>query len=447
MATPPTTQRLAELLIEPRETLEVEAKCWIDIVSDGDHKALLAKAIIALANHGGGVIIIGFEKSANGLVPAQGRPTSLAGYTSDAVNAVVNRYAEPTFHCDVQILTAPGGREAFPIIVVPGGHKVPIKAKRSGPNGQVIQQHTCYIRRPGPQSEPPLTAQEWDSFLARCLSNRRDELLDTLRLIIEGGAPATPVETDVDRVTKWFKASEARWKELTETLPDSHPARLEHGYYVVGFEALGDFEPRSGGRLVEALRAGVVRHTGWPPFWVPTRSGIEPYIYDGNVECWLGIGSKFQEPAHSDFWRVSPEGQFFLIRGYQEDGGIKGIHPGTLFDITLPVWRLGEILLYAASMAGQLGAYQANIVLVAKWMGLNDRELTHLRGTRALFERYVAHQERYYTNLTVQADQIGDTLPELVHSVLHPLYELFDFFQLPATLVTEELAKMRAGQF
>lgn len=108
MATPPATQRLAELLIEPRETLEVEAKCWIDIVSDGDHKALLAKAIIALANHGGGVTIIGFQKSANGLVPAQGRPTSLAGYTSDAVNAVVNRYVEPTFHCDVQILTAPG---------------------------------------------------------------------------------------------------------------------------------------------------------------------------------------------------------------------------------------------------------------------------------------------------------------------------------------------------
>jgi hypothetical protein len=91
MATPPVTQRLAELLIEPRETLEVEAKRWIDIVNDGDHKALLAKAIIALANHGGGVVTIGFEKSANGLVPAQGRPPNLAGYTSDTVNAVVSR--------------------------------------------------------------------------------------------------------------------------------------------------------------------------------------------------------------------------------------------------------------------------------------------------------------------------------------------------------------------
>lgn len=447
MAIPPVTQRLAELVIEPRETLEVEAKRWIDIVNGGDHKALLAKAIIALANHGGGVIIIGFEKSANGLVPAQDRPTNLAGYTSDTVNAVVNRYAEPTFHCDVQIVTAPGSMEAFPIIVVPGGHKVPIRAKRSGPNEQGIQQHTFYIRRPGPQSEPPQTAQEWDSLLARCLSNRRDELLDTLRLIMEGGAPAAPVETDVDRVTKWFEASKARWKELVERLRADHPARLEHGYYAVGFEAVGDFEPRSGGRLLEALRAGVIRHSGWPPFWVPTRKDIEPRIHDGNVECWLGPDSKFQEPAHSDYWRVSPHGQFFLIRGYQEDGEIKGIRPGKLFDITLPAWRLGEILLYTASMARQLGAPQAQIVLVAKWTGLSGRELTHLGGTRLLVETHVSHQDRYCNNLAVQADQIGDTLPELVHRVLHPLYELFDFFQLPMTLVTEELAQMRANRF
>jgi transcriptional regulator with XRE-family HTH domain len=447
MATAPVTQRLAELLIEPRETLEVEAKSWIDIVNHGDHKALLAKAIIALANHGGGVIIIGFEKSADGLVPAQGRPANLAGYTSDTVNAVVNRYAEPTFHCDVQILTAPGSTEAFPIVVVPGGHKVPIKAKRSGPNGQIIQQHTCYIRRPGPQSEPPQTAQEWDGFFARCLSNRRDELLDTLRLLIEGGVPAAPVETDIDRVTKWFQASKARWKELAESLPDGHPARLEHGYYAVGFEAAGDFEPRSGGRLLEALRAGVVRHSGWPPFWVPTRKEIEPHIYEDNVECWLGPDSKFQEPAHSDFWRVSPRGQFFLIRGYQEDGGIKGIRPGKLFDITLPTWRLGEILLYTASIARQLGAPQAKMVLMAEWAGLNGRELTHLDGTRVLFESHLSHQDKYCSNLTAQADQIGDTLPELVHRALHPLYELFDFFQLPMTLVTEELARMRANRF
>jgi transcriptional regulator with XRE-family HTH domain len=393
------------------------------------------------------VIIIGFEAAANAMTPAQGRPTNLAAYTPDSVNAVVNRYIDPGFHCDVRILSAPDNSNMYPIIVVPGGHRVPVRAKRSAPNGQTLQQNMYYIRRPGPQSEPPQTAQEWDALMRRCLSNAREELLNSFRFLMEG-APAPLVETDLDRVRRWFEASKARWKELAEQLPAGHGARLEHGYYAVGFEVIGDIEQYDGVACLERLRAGVVRHSGWPPFWVPTRAGIEPYIYEGSVECWLGPDSTFRDPAHSDFWRVSRQGQFFLIRGYQEDGEeIRHSRPGKLFDVTLPTWRLGEVLLYAANMAQQFGVPKAEVVLVAEWTGLNGRELTHLGGTRILSGGHVAHQARYDTSLAIQADQIRDALPELVHRALRPLYELFDFFQLPMTLVAQELARMRANQF
>jgi hypothetical protein len=162
----------------------------------------------------------------------------------------------------------------------------------------------------------------------------------------------------------------------------------------------------------------------------------------------LGSESKIRDPAHSDFWRVSFLGQFFLIRGYQEDSvEFKHSKPGRLFDITLPTWRLGEILLYAASMARQFETLQSNVVVIAEWAGLSGRGLTHLERTRLIVEEHVAHQDMYCVNLVIQADKIGDALPELVHRALHPLYELFDFFQLPMTLVTEELARMRASQF
>ena len=39
------TRRLADLLRDPRETLDVELKEWLDIVDDGEHKATLAKAL------------------------------------------------------------------------------------------------------------------------------------------------------------------------------------------------------------------------------------------------------------------------------------------------------------------------------------------------------------------------------------------------------------------
>src|ERR1700722_13929213 len=54
-----TARRLADLLVDPHETLDFEIKGWLD-VSASEHQAKLAKGIIAMANHGGGYILIGF---------------------------------------------------------------------------------------------------------------------------------------------------------------------------------------------------------------------------------------------------------------------------------------------------------------------------------------------------------------------------------------------------
>src|SRR5215472_1693020 len=112
---PPIARRLADLLIDPHETLDVEYKEWLDIVDNHDHKATLANALVALANHGGGSVIFGFSETAGGVVAAGNRPANLAAYTPDTVNAVVTAYAEPSFHCDVNIVKAPDGLQ-YPII-------------------------------------------------------------------------------------------------------------------------------------------------------------------------------------------------------------------------------------------------------------------------------------------------------------------------------------------
>jgi predicted HTH transcriptional regulator len=141
-------QRLPDLLRNPRETLDIELKGWLDLVNDDAHRALLAKAIIALANHGGGIIVFGFEETATGVVAANGRPANLADFSPDRINSAVNRFAEPPFHCDVEIVASPNDGLQYPVVVVPGGHQFPIRSRRSGPNGQGIQQNIYYIRRP-----------------------------------------------------------------------------------------------------------------------------------------------------------------------------------------------------------------------------------------------------------------------------------------------------------
>ena len=72
---------LGDLLAEPREALDVEVKEWLDLTNN-DHRALVAKEIIALANHGGGYLMIGFEELTDGSFKPRilARRTSMHGH-------------------------------------------------------------------------------------------------------------------------------------------------------------------------------------------------------------------------------------------------------------------------------------------------------------------------------------------------------------------------------
>lgn len=442
-----SSRRLSDLLIDPHETLEIELKEWLDIFGNNDHKAVLAKGLIALANHGGGFVIIGFSETDQGVSPAPNRPANLAAYTPDTVNSVVLAYAEPSFHCDVTVVAAPDGAQ-YPIITIPGGHRVPIKARRDGPNGQIVRQNFYYVRRPGPQSEPPQNGAEWDALIRRCISNGRDDLLNQFRGILSGAVGTESPPNELEQTTQWLDRSIARWQEVVSGLPADSPVRFPRGHFAFAYQLFGNLRELRGNELRSALDRGTVPHTGWPEFWVPPRQGIQPYVQDGNIECWIARDGGEQSAAHSDFWRASPQGQLFLIRGYQEDDAAeRRIEPGTQFDITLPAWRVGEVLLHASNMAREFSDPQARVVLITEWTGLTGRHLGNIEGRRHLWGGHTAQQGAIRTNLTVQADQISDSLPELVSKLIVPVYELFDFFTLPAQLIAEELTRMRANRF
>src|SRR6266576_5114099 len=88
------TPRLLELLRNPAEDLSFEIKEWLDL-RDNVHKAKLAQAIIALANHGGGALLLGYAQQADGaFIPAEPRPANLSGYSADIVNDISRSYFE-----------------------------------------------------------------------------------------------------------------------------------------------------------------------------------------------------------------------------------------------------------------------------------------------------------------------------------------------------------------
>ncbi|GAI57847.1 unnamed protein product, partial [marine sediment metagenome] len=204
--------QLQQLVTYPQESLEVEIKSWMDL-TDNEVKAKLAKHLIALANHGGGYIIFGLKENNGFWVPDESnRPTNFNSYDQDTVNSIVQKYSEPVFHCTVYYPQRLDNNKEYPVIAVPGGHKVPIKAKRSGPNNNFIQENSYYIRRIGPSSDIAQSAQEWDTLIQKVIRNSRDELLSAIRDIMNGPIINT-TSSDIEKKTElenWIKNSEER---------------------------------------------------------------------------------------------------------------------------------------------------------------------------------------------------------------------------------------------
>jgi len=162
-----SVERLEDLVDNPRESLDVELKPWLDLRDEFD-RASLAHALLALVNHGGGFAVLGFTANGGHWVRAPGKPPDDAKYSPDTVNEIVKKYADPQFHCEVHRITRGEGATHL-VIAVPRRQKVPVRARASGPGNKHVKKDAYYIRRPGPESAPPQSPAEWDALIRRCV--------------------------------------------------------------------------------------------------------------------------------------------------------------------------------------------------------------------------------------------------------------------------------------
>lgn len=426
------------------ETLATELKAWLDL-STPEGKANLAKAAIALANHGGGTIVMGLRESSTGPLISEPLPSNIPRYNVDDVNAAINRYADPSVHCDVVHLLHPTSRHEHAFVVVPGGHRTPIMSVRDLP-GKIASQ-VAYIRKAGPKSEPPYTSEEWRVLITRCVQNEREALLDSIRIILQGQSLERAETEEVDKLEAFQKSSRARWKKMLESVPSDSPVRFQHGSYEQVYKVL-DVAPTPDLREVKnrLSKASEIKMTGWGPFVFFTRPPIGPIPAGDAIEAWLGYAENgVSDPRHADFWRVSRDGFLYEIRGFDEDFTEKA-KPGTVLDLTTPIWRIGETILYVARYA-ELFADDPEIAMQIEYRGLAGREL------RSIFDqRYLSYDRRCVIDSLVirgqqRASVITDNTVEVLMALLSPLYEAFDFAPLTTDMISRELAKFRNSRF
>lgn len=245
-----------------------------------------------------------------------------------------------------------------------------------------------------------------------------------------------------------------RWRELTNALTKDSPGRFPDGWYRIDYAIEGDLKTVELHHLEDMLRKAQRRNTGWPLFLFLTRPEVTPREVDGVIECWLkpadaGVDRPFGDAAHCDFWRAAPTGRAVIMRGYQEDVQ-DTFAPRTIFDTTLPTWRLGEALLHAEALAGQLAEDKdkVRVRLRVLYTGLSGRVLRAWANPMAdlFMEGGAARSDEAMLETVVPVKEIQSNLATYLHPLVASLFERFGVTGLSVDRVEAELEKMRGNR-
>ncbi|MBS0234169.1 MAG: helix-turn-helix domain-containing protein [Proteobacteria bacterium] len=246
-----------------------------------------------------------------------------------------------------------------------------------------------------------------------------------------------------------------RWRELTASLPQTSPARFPDGWYRFDYALEGDLKELDLETFKKRLEEAVVPFTGWPLFLFLTRHILEPHEVDDVIECWLKPGTDeferaLDNAAHCDFWRASPQGRAFIMRGYQEDTQ-DTFPPHTVFDTTLPIWRMAEALTHAKNL-GRLIAEDPEKMTIrfrALYTGLSGRVLRSWANPLAdLFvEGGAARSDEASLETSISLLDVENDLAKAVHPLVASLFERFGITGLTVDRVRAEVERMIKGRF
>jgi transcriptional regulator with XRE-family HTH domain len=268
----------------------------------------------------------------------------------------------------------------------------------------------------------------------------REEVIDPMHRGPSSDGPSAGI-------VSWERAVKLRLQERID--PDESEMlddRYRFGTYSTSYILQGVSPVPSLPELRKLLQRAQGQETGWPVWSLAEGTPDRARPVDGGIEAWFQ-DNRFRDPSHSDFWRAEPAGRLCLIRGYDEDGedaGREGLKPGTVLDITIPLWRVGPAVRHAARLGALTGASRAEFMM--RWEGLEGRKLTNFAERRRMISgEYECLQNTVETSVEFGIEEVEDRLPELVKALVAPLYAAFEFFEPPDDLYGTAIEKMRVG--
>lgn len=439
-------EKIQFLIDNLQEGLSIEVKNWLGGISNNEERSRLAKEIIALANNGGGHIFIGFEddEQHSEITPEAGE---FEAFTQDNISNLIARYAEPACQCEVGFFQRTGSETSHPVIVVPGEHRTPVWARAASPDQNTLKLATVYVRRPGGNSEPARTQDDWEKLIDRLVKARQSEQLTAIRQIMN---PQEETELLAGHsLSDWQEESYQTWLEELSQLDDDSPHRHTPGHWSFSF-IIEPFPQPSLADLRQALDREAPSHSGWPPFTYIHRDPLRPRAR-GNVVQALLV-EEGRDADRSDFWRVSTNGSGFLLRGMQEDrpGFMQTRSPqpiGPQFDWTLHLYRATELLKFVEFLGTRFSDEQAGFTAKIHYYNTTGRSLCEHNWRYLLPEGAVCVEAELTNEISGTIGELGTNMEEKVFQLMKPIYEQFDFTELPHNLVENVVREVLQTRF
>lgn len=374
------------------------------------------------------------------------------------VQGLISKYASQPFEVTVEFPEREG--QPYPVITVLPGVETPVAAKsdlRSDDKTliNVNDVYTRSLRANNVPSTTKATGKDWPDILKVCFDNREADIGRFLRRHLTGTNPQVvrefletltsdshPKATTEGSLRKYLQECEYRYFEVVKKRQVQTP---DHGTWEVGLLIDGDVPSHSASQeFLNLLRFSNPRHTGWP-VWPDSRNfrdeSTRPYVFEGAWEALLVFLDSDTMNA-IDFMRLSPEGRFYLRQAFEDDiqKSPDAPAPMTCLDFTLPLRRVAESVSVGIAFAKAMGCdpEKTKLAFGFQWSNLKGRQLvSRVDPRRHISPSGSTHQDRVFTSVVVPLETPLSTLPELVNSVIQPLYEVFDGFSLSQKVVED----------
>ena len=449
-------RQAAALITAPCESLTVEVKSWLDLTTPG-HQAKLVRALLALRNYNGGLIIIDFDDKTKD--PASEALSDIrASYHSDTIQQLVSKYASDPFGVEVMFPQKDSG--TYPVIQVPAGVQIPVAIKSD------LKEGKAFLLRAGDVmfrtlaanntvSSAPARPADWSKIMDICFSNREADLAgfvrrhlmsgDLLDVLAEVGkrVGSTPRASLQDRCSEF--ASECATRAQTLMTERRLGGRYESFGWV---EVTAVVDPHVDGQVADTnfFHKMMQSHPHFSnELWMDTRGFIDqadrPQPY---AEGWEVLSDLSNYHDLLEFYRLEPQGRFFLKRPVEVDASatVRKASPGIIMELDFAIMYMAEAMMTALAFANSVAnsEEESQMGFLIKYHGLKGRRLVSLTGDlNLMFGDYRCQTDSWIGYVEVPVMTPSARLGPHIFQVARRLLALFSGYLLTPERVDRDL--------